>query len=30
MSNASIGRKNPGAESLVLTYAVPLRKIFSD
>ncbi len=29
MSNASIGRKNPGAESLVLTYAVPLRNFFS-
>ena len=25
MSNASLGRKNPGAESLLLTYAVPLR-----
>ena len=25
MSNASLGRKNPGTENLLLTYAVPLR-----
>jgi len=28
MSNASIGDKNPGAESLVLTYAIPTSKLF--
>ena len=28
MSNASIGRKNPGTESLVLTYALPVHKLF--
>jgi len=28
MSNASIGDDNPGAESLVLTYAIPTRKLF--
>ena len=30
MSNASIGDKNPGTESLMLTYALPVRKIFGD
>jgi hypothetical protein len=25
MSNASLGRKNPGTENLLLTYAIPLR-----
>ncbi|MDA1099756.1 MAG: acyloxyacyl hydrolase [Proteobacteria bacterium] len=30
MSNASIGDKNPGSESLMLTYAVPVRSLFGD
>jgi len=30
MSNASIGDKNPGTESLILTYALPVRSIFGD
>ena len=30
MSNASIGDKNPGTESLMLTYALPVRKIFGN
>ena len=28
MSNASIGDKNPGTESLMLTYALPVKSIF--
>ncbi|MBT4488902.1 MAG: acyloxyacyl hydrolase, partial [Rhodospirillaceae bacterium] len=30
ISNASIGDKNPGAESLMLTYALPVRNLFGD
>mgnify|MGYP001262377340 CR=1 FL=1 len=30
MSNASIADKNPGAESLMLTYALPVSNIFGD
>jgi len=30
MSNASIGDKNPGTESLMLTYALPVRGLFGD
>jgi lipid A 3-O-deacylase len=30
MSNASIGDKNPGAESVMVTYALPVAKIFED
>ncbi|MDP6692266.1 MAG: acyloxyacyl hydrolase [Alphaproteobacteria bacterium] len=30
MSNASIGDKNPGAESLMLTYALPVGNLFGD
>ena len=30
ISNASIGDKNPGAESLMLTYALPVGNIFGD
>ncbi len=30
MSNASIGDKNPGSESLMLTYALPIRSFFGD
>ena len=29
MSNASIGDKNPGTESLMVTYAKPLRNLFN-
>ena len=30
MSNASIGDKNPGAESLMMTYALPVGSLFGD
>ncbi|MBL6951551.1 MAG: acyloxyacyl hydrolase [Alphaproteobacteria bacterium] len=30
ISNASIGDKNPGAESLMLTYALPVSKLFGN
>ena len=30
LSNASIGDKNPGTESLMLTYAIPVRKLLGD
>jgi hypothetical protein len=30
MSNASIGDKNPGAESVMVTYALPVGKIFEN
>jgi len=30
MSNASRGKKNPGTENLMLTYAVPVRQLFGD
>jgi len=30
LSNASIGKKNPGTENLMLTYAVPVRGLFGD
>ena len=30
MSNASLGDKNPGTESLMATYAVPVQNLFGD